>query len=219
MGDVKRNHRHTPEMARRADSDSEETYRKILRAAEEEVALTEPRDAISLRKVAQRAELTLGTVQYYFANKALLLEACLNGYYERLSLEVSQLVMVPPSEMDSDAWIAHVVRMLWRFISRERPLFELRVQMVSKKGGLPAQRVPLADKLFQAGAEALAKRVDRPVERLRPGIQAGVAIMMRFLTMSESEKEMVLRGLDPEKDLETLCEEYIVDALTLLVFA
>ncbi len=70
-------------MARRAGSNSEETWEKLVAAARE--ALTEGGvGALSLRGVAREAGHRLGTLQYYFPTRDDLVEAVLGEQYRRL---------------------------------------------------------------------------------------------------------------------------------------
>ena len=64
-------------MARRAHGDSAETFDAIVGAAKQVLA-EQGANELSLRRVAQVAGLSLGTVQYYFSSKDKLVETCLD---------------------------------------------------------------------------------------------------------------------------------------------
>ena len=74
-------------MARPAHASSEDTYDAILDVALAIVRESGP-DACSLREVARRADVSTGTIQYYFENRAGLLEACLDHLYVWVAREV-----------------------------------------------------------------------------------------------------------------------------------
>ena len=78
-------------MARPVDADSAHTYDSIVRAALDVLNDVGLPEKLSMRKVASAAEVSPGTIQYYFGSKTDLLEACLDGYYQRLTLLAGQL--------------------------------------------------------------------------------------------------------------------------------
>ena len=78
-------------ISRPVDADSAKTYDAIVEATLRVLERVGP-EQVSMRKVASEADCSLGTLQYYFVSKSELLEACLDGYYERLSQVAPQLL-------------------------------------------------------------------------------------------------------------------------------
>ena len=74
----------TGSMARRANKDCADTFDLIVRASTQ-VLRDEGATELSLRRVAAEANLSLGTVQYYFPTKSKLIETCLAQEAESLT--------------------------------------------------------------------------------------------------------------------------------------
>ena len=200
-------------MARPPDADSAETYERILAAARDEVRATVPRNGISMRRVAERAEVSLGTLQYYFDNKAGLLEACLDGYYERLGALGRELMVHAANDPERDARdiIMHAVRSFFRFIQEEQALIELRLVTNALRGELHPQRQEhFMGQVIGAGAKTLAPKVALGETELRLSIQSLVSMLIRMALLSEGERESLTDQTGP--DAEAAIEAHVVAA-------
>ncbi|MEM9074419.1 MAG: TetR/AcrR family transcriptional regulator [Myxococcota bacterium] len=194
-------------MARPRDADSAKTYERIVAAALEEVRASTPRNAISMRKVAERAELSLGTIQYYFERKEDLLEACLNGFYERLGQVAVRVIQetasgsVPAGRPTTE----NAVRTFYRFVCEEHALIELRLVTNAMRGELHPQRQPdfLGDIIGEA-ARAAAKHVQVDELDTRMATQAISSTLVRFALMSESERRFLTGKDTSDEEFEEL---------------
>lgn len=205
-------------MARPPDADSAETYERILAAARDEVRSTVPRNGISMRRVAERADVSLGTLQYYFDNKAGLLEACLDGYYERLGALGSELLAHAASGPDGGVTglIEHAVRSFYRFVQAEEALIELRLITNALRGELHPQRQDrFMGQVIGAAAKALAPQVALDEAELRLSIQSLVSMLIRMALLSEGERES-LTGQTGE-DAQAAVEAHVVAAAVRLL--
>lgn len=200
-------------MARPKDADSEVTYEAIIEAALDEIRSTMPRDAISLRKVAARAGLTMGAVQYYFQSKDALLEACLDGYHERLTRLGGVLAIrgLQASDEELSTIVCDAAIELWRFVQGERFLLELRVTIASRNGGLPEVRVrTVVERGLRGVAQDLARRLGRPESEIFLALRAFEAMIVRMTVMSSEERERVMQS--EERDAQEVFEVFVRDA-------
>ncbi|MEM9187733.1 MAG: TetR family transcriptional regulator [Myxococcota bacterium] len=204
-------------MARPKDADSAATFDSIIVAALEVLAEADSPSKLSVRKVAARAEVSLGTIQYYFPTKDSLLEACLDGYYERLALLGQKIVAGATSPAaDKAAYIEASVRELYRFVRRERVAVGLRMATNTTKGQLhPQRQAEFMGSAIQAAATALTPFVDIEELDVRLSIQAMASILVRMALMSDTEIQH-LTDLDGEEARNAI-EDYVVRAAKRLV--
>ncbi len=204
-------------MARPKDADSAETMAKILEAA---LAILreqgEPKPP-ALRSVARRADVSLGTIRYYFDTKDELLEACLDGYYERLAALGMELVGASVDATDGRKLIEETTRTLFRFIYEERSLVQLRVATNSVRGELhPRRQRDFMGAFIQEAGKAMARFVEVDELDARLSIQAVSTMVVRFALLSDSEREW-LTGVDDPDAARQEVEDFVVRASRRLV--
>src|SRR5690606_2144803 len=122
----------------------------------------QPRNAISMRAVAERAGVSLGTLQYYFVSKDALLEACLEGYYERLGVLVAEVFAYTSAHADKPIreLVRHAMLEHYRFVCRERALVELRLITNALRGELhPQRQAQYMVQVFGNAAKVISPRV------------------------------------------------------------
>ena len=197
-------------MARPVDADSAHTYDSIVRAALDvlnEVGLPEK---LSMRKVASAAEVSPGTIQYYFGSKTDLLEACLDGYYQRLTLLAGQLGGSMQGRQGSE-FVEYVARTLFRFARRERALIKLRMATNAQRGELHPQRQPeFLGAMIVEAAKSFAPHITVDQLHARLAIQSMSSIMARMALLTDSELEC-LTDRTGEEGWDTV-EEFVVPA-------
>ena len=179
-------------MVRPVDADSVATFEQIVTAALEELAECKTPADLSMRKVAERAGLSKSAIHYYFGSRVELLEACLDGYYERLStMALRNLDLVRGASSGRDV-IELCTRAVIRFVRAEKPLVALRLSLNAELGELHPRRQErfLRDQIKQA-ADQLAHFVKVPVDEMRLAIQAVGSIIVRFVMMQPNELELV----------------------------
>lgn len=203
-------------MARAKDADSEQTFRTIVDTTLEmlqEAGTETP----SLREVAQRAKLSLGTIHYYFDNKEELLEACLDGYYARL-VKLGQELATQTSEQGlvGREMVEHVARSLYRFVCQERALVAVRIRTNARRGELHPRRQPdFMGAIIEQAATILGPHIEVDALDARLSVQALSTTMVRFALLSDEELTWVT-GLQGAAAREVL-EDYIVRAARRLV--
>lgn len=195
-------------MPRPVDADSAATFDRIVSAALEILEETVPRHSISMRRVAERAGVSLGTLQYYFETKERLLEACLDGYYRELAVHAQQLLAdfaagpVPAGETA----IRGAVASMYRFIKRHRALIELRLTTNAMRGELaPERQAEFMGKVIREAADVLAPHVEIEREELRPTIQLLATSIIRMALLSPGER-IALTGSDDDETLAAFVE-------------
>ncbi len=205
-------------MVRPRDADSAESYDGIVAAALAELRETRPRNAISMRRVAERAGVSLGAVQYYFENKETLLEACLDDYYGRLVATANRLVqdLAGGDLAPGEATIAHVMRTLYRFVREEEALIELRLITNALRGELHPRRQPeYMSTLIAQAARTLLPHVTVSELDVRLAVQMMAYSAIRMALMSESERQAVA-GLEGA-EADAVIEDFVVRAACRMV--
>jgi AcrR family transcriptional regulator len=198
-------------MARPKDADSAETMSRILDAALAELRDQGEPTPPTLRSVARRADVSLGTIRYYFDTKDELLEACLDGYYNRLGTLSTQLLASAVGATDGRKLIEDTVRALYRFIRAERGLVALRLATNSSRGELhPRRQRDFMGTFIREAANALAPFVEVDHDDTRLSIQALSSVIVRFALLSDSERS-VLTDVEGEAG-EVKIEEFVVRA-------
>ncbi|MCA9618652.1 MAG: TetR/AcrR family transcriptional regulator [Myxococcales bacterium] len=174
-------------MGRPKDADSAQTFERILAATLSLLTDQVEPKLPSLRAVAKRADVSLGTIQYYFDSKDQLLEACLDGYHERLGALGASLIG-EVGRLEGRALVEHAIGELYRFARRERGLLRLRVASTVAQGELPPSRQrDFMGALAEQGARFLEPHVEVAGLDARLAIHAMSAMIVRFALMSDSE--------------------------------
>ncbi|MCA9630429.1 MAG: TetR/AcrR family transcriptional regulator [Myxococcales bacterium] len=120
------------------NADPAATQQAILNAALSIVSESGP-SALSLRGVARKANLSTGTVSYYFSSLDALCEACLDGHYDRMrEIALKHMQRLPESTPAAVAEMA--TRELYRFAILERPILLLQLSRLAEHGGHTDQR-------------------------------------------------------------------------------
>lgn len=138
-------------MSRPTDANSEATYDAILAVALD-ILREEGPEACSLRSVARRAEVSTGTIQYYFENRAGLLEACLDHLYVWVAREVLAELECIGRTGDVLASLERITRKAFAYTRQNQELVRMRYVTTMERGSLPNQRLvrqllPLLDKV------------------------------------------------------------------------
>lgn len=187
-------------MSRPKDSDSEQVHRRLLAAAKQLLEAGGPR-AVTLRKVASEAKLTVGTVSYYFGNREELLEAVLDEPYRALAALQQQLVSGVDAEKDSAAYIEHCVRTTYRFALDWKGAFRLNVLTILDRGIMHPRRqrtvhLPFLDfaSLRFAGLTGIAP------DQMRMIVQSTVFMVIRYALLHDDEVHDIL-ALPPATSL------------------
>ena len=197
-------------MARPTDADSAATYDSIVSATLELLDELGSADSVSLRKVASRAEVSLGTIQYYFENKDTLLEACLDGYYARLTKVVNDLIRWKTNGTLTGApLLDHASRELYRWARRERGLLALRMSTNAQRGELHERRQSqFMGTLISQVVAALAEHITIPEHEARIAIQFLATSLTRAVLFSDAEVEVLTDSTGDEA--RTRIEDFFV---------
>lgn len=189
-------------MARPPDADSAKTYDQILAAALAEIAETDPPTKVSVRKVAERAGVSLGTLQYYFQKKDDLLEACLDDYYQRLrglAKELMQTAVTSDPPLAGRAFVEPAVRAFHRFTRENRGLLHLRLITNVINGELPERRRnSMLGQQLGSAVKLIAPGVGIPTEDIALTVQLFAIGLSRVALMSDDERELLMGSTDDD---------------------
>ncbi|MFK7985647.1 MAG: TetR/AcrR family transcriptional regulator [Sandaracinaceae bacterium] len=203
-------------MPRPKDADSEKTYDRIVQAARELVNEQDTPDALSLRQVSTRAEVSLGTIQYYFESKEGLLEACLDAYYERLQA-LGQTLAGLSATLEGRAMVEEAARQAYRFSRAEVAMMRLRRSTSARRGELhPRRQAPFLGEVLQFGAQMLAPHAQVEGHDLKLSIQTMAMVVSRMAGLSDDEVQHLVGHGDIEQGRRDI-EEFVVRAARRLV--
>lgn len=183
-------------MTRPKNADSEETWQKIVDAALEVMANDE-NDGIdvSLRDVATRAGVSLGTIHYYFATREALFEACLDGHYAGLDALVQELggEVARSEPKPNRALLESCLRRIHRFALQQRPRLRLRAATNAARGFLhPERQMRVRGPYLDGFAALLEPRVDVDRESVRKVIQSMTYLVTQYVLLTDPELEQIV---------------------------
>lgn len=193
-------------MARIKNSNSEETVRRILAAFAELVAESSPKDSFSVRQVAERAELSPGTVTYYFPTKDALIAAGMEPHGERLRSTIDALIAGADEQEDL---LGHMAVTMFRFAVRERHYLELKDLLIRKKHPLSAALLAEAQELNETGARELSKRLNIPEPQVMATVWSIQAWVTKMILMDEGFADRFLGENADESQLESMVTDFI----------
>lgn len=170
------------------DADSEQTHGRIMEAAR---ALLHERgpDAVSLRGVARRAKMSVGTVSYYFSSREELVETCLDDHYQRLIAIASRHLDDLAAGKALEQVIRDAARELYFFAFADRALIRLQLVTNAERGGLRPERLQgIHGKLLRTISVRAGPLLAAPRPWLT--IQTLVYAVARFATASSDERRL-----------------------------
>lgn len=185
-------------MARPPNADSSRTIDNIVSSALALLDESRRVEDLSLRQVAQRANVGLSTVQYYFATRDALLDACLEGYHQRL-VSLAEALVAELSASEIHVVIDKAVRAFYRFALRERTLIQLRVSTtLTHREARTRARDELGAGIIRRAGDALAPQMGVTVSEARFAVHAMSALIVRSALASEVELKTLTDAGTPE---------------------
>ena len=194
-------------MPRPKDADSAVTYDRILQTATQLIE-REGVAAMTLRRVANESDQSLGAINYYFESRGGLLEACLEQPYAWMSdLVTDALARIAGGGSWQDE-VSSFVRTLFREARGHRSLIRSRLLTTMKAGALPPGRLerellPALDKI------ATALGGSKAVVELRLAAHSLELIVIRY-ALHTDEECMAITGSDELEPALALMEDHLV---------
>lgn len=209
-------------MARPRDASSAETWHRIVSAAREELACdgeASGANDLSLRQVARRSGVSLGTIHYYFETREALLEACLDVYYESLRDLATDLAtqLGAATRENGREVIANGLRRMYRFGHAERAHLKLRALTNSRRGHLHPQRdAHERGPYLEAFSQIIVRLVDVDASAVRMTFQTMSFVIMQYVLLTDAEIEQIV-GAGGEAGRQAI-EDHVVTVGCRLVF-
>jgi AcrR family transcriptional regulator len=174
-------------MARPSGVDAEQTRQRLLDVAIELFAAQG--DATSLRDVARAAELSVGTVQHHFTNKAGLKEAVIEATFDELApLQAALMGAAVQTPRDPASVLERVVIAGFTFIREHLTAARLMMRDALDAGvGHVRSRHEFMGPLLDNGSVVVAGMADIPVERARFALLTLNHLIIRFALASDDE--------------------------------
>ncbi|MDC0742401.1 TetR/AcrR family transcriptional regulator [Polyangium mundeleinium] len=179
-------------MVRPKDACSEETWNRIVAAARQELMESDECEVdVSVRQVATRAGVSLGTIHYYFPTKESLLEACLDAYYARFGALVVELAPLT-TQPDARFGIEQAARRIYGFAVSERHSLKLRARLNAELGQLEPQRARhVRGPMLDAFASLLGNMGGLGVTEARLTIQTMTGLIMHLALLADADLEQI----------------------------
>jgi AcrR family transcriptional regulator len=175
-------------VARPVDADSAQTWNRIIAATLELLDGGADVARLSTRKVAERAGLSPGTLQYYFATKDDLFEACLEQHYERLSALAAEMIAATTAAETSDDVVEGAARRMYRFVRAERAFISIRVLTNATRRELhPARQPEFLGTFLRQVAQVLSAHVGIAELDVRLSLLSLSGIYQRLALLTEDE--------------------------------
>jgi AcrR family transcriptional regulator len=195
-------------VARPRNADAEATRRRILDSACAVLASDGPQ-AMSLRAVARRAQVSPAVVHHYFGDRSGLADACMDSAYAGLH----ELALRLRVELDGGERLETVIerslRTGFRYAREHRPVVQLLLATVIDSGQLDAARRDETQRPFlNAAAAHLATRVALDEVELRLRLKTVVMAAARYAVMNDEELRGIVGG--QERDLAARVEHHLV---------
>ena len=184
------------------DADSLRSYEGIVAAATALLETCDRPTQLTLRDVARKADVSLGTIAYYFENKDTLLEACLDGYYERLDTLASELV-VELRGVDLATFVDRATRRFFAFARSERGNVRLRLAINAAAGELPQSRHhDFLEAWPRRAADLLHAMLGCDPVSVRFTVQSLAYLVARFSVATDAELRAMLGFVPSASELE-----------------
>lgn len=181
-------------MSRPKDADSAQTYERIVAAARSRL---EERgiDALTMRLVARDAQVSTGTLTYYFEDRDALLEACFSEVYRALTRVANDCLARLGQEPAIDI-AERGTKEIWAIARQHRELARARLLSNMQRGTISVARMrrnllpalDYAEKIFPHLAPAQA----------RLGVHSLTLTVLRYAVASEEELALLGLGDGPE---------------------
>lgn len=201
-------------MSRPKDADPKETRQRILESACDLLATSE---VFSLRAVARKADVSIGTLQYHFADKLELTDACIDTVYDtfkNLAPTLGARLATATSQRDL---IAEAVRFGFEYSRAHQPFIRILEIAVIKNGGLDLTRHHTTQLPFlSAATQLLGGDSTVPTHEMQLRLNSVVVLIGRYAILSD-EALAAMFEQQPGRSLLESVEEHLVNlAVTLL---
>ncbi|MAQ18483.1 MAG: hypothetical protein CMN30_27250 [Sandaracinus sp.] len=143
-----------------------DTHDKILEAAQQLVE-EQGRHSLSFRKVAERAGVSVGSVQYYFSAMEQLVDALTDPWHEGLDRILRETMVALPAAEDRQELLVEMCLRIHRLAVEHRELLLTRHLDTLQRGELLARRRQPAFRALEQGAKMAAALVGGDPERWR----------------------------------------------------
>lgn len=196
-------------------SDDPLTRRAILVAATEKFA-AESFSRVTLRAVAKRAGVGLGTIHHYFSSKQELYDACFDDFLTEVHRVQEEMIKEAKESGESPAQIfERAVRVWFRFLCERRPVLRLSLKPLIETGR--RDRRAQAELRLLKQAELLVTGIlGVSGSDARLLVQTLVHMLGRYALVDPVHLAAVVDVDDPKKAEDEVCE-FLVRACRILV--
>jgi AcrR family transcriptional regulator len=159
----------------------------ILDAAKRILA-TEGALAVTFRRVSREANLSTGTIGYYFSDRAQMLEACLDDHHAQADDELRRLQEKVAAGASLRDVIEEGVLTAYRTLREDREALRLRRITALERGELdPSRRAGSLRPMLQVFAQLGKQEVQGSDQRARLVAQSIIFTVTRYALLNDAE--------------------------------
>lgn len=196
------------DMARPKDADPAATRRHILQCACDLLANSD--EAFSLRAVARSADVSIGALQYHFADKQTLIDACIDTVYDTFKELAPTMGAKLASAKSSEEFLDQAVRFGFRYSRENQPFIRILEASIVKNGGLDLTRHKSVQEPFlRAASQLLAANVSNPPGDMELRLNSVVTLIGRYAILQESALASMFTPIEGQTVIEAV-EEHLV---------
>jgi AcrR family transcriptional regulator len=202
-------------MARPKDADPKETRERVLRCACD--LLSEADGTFSLRAVARKAEVSIGTLQYHFVDKQSLVDACIDTVYLTFNELAPTFVSQLGTSTDTGEFVGNAVRFGFTYARQNQPFIRILEASIVQNGGLDMARNKATQQPFLENISSLLGNL-LPVgeQEIRLRLNSIILLIGRYSIMEESA---LLDIFTPEEGKSVIgtAEDHLVSLAKILL--
>jgi AcrR family transcriptional regulator len=204
-------------MGRPANTDPAETRARIREGAAAlfaELGLA----GASMRAVAARAGVTIGTVHHHFGDKEGLYRACVEAMYDELALLRGELTEIPAAGGTLGDGVAEAVRRSFRFCCAHREAVRLATRDAVDRGEMdPKRRATLLLPALAEVAPMLATLTGKEPGEMRLVLRSVTFLAVRYAITAPAELAAVVGRPTPRTRADRAALEARIEAHLVVV--
>lgn len=204
-------------MGRPTDTNSSETYARILESART-IVERDGMEALSFRQTARAAGVGLGTVRYHFETQEALLEACLDLYHEGLVDLQRVLGAEVISAASPQEAIPSCIGLVFDFLEKNTEFARMRTIITTQQGGpSKARHAHFRGPFLDVVSTALRSIPGNSGRDMRLVADAANRLISSYAVCSEQDACEVT-GLSDPKEARYRLREFASEVCLQLVF-
>lgn len=156
-------------------------------AASRTILQQEGASGLSFRKVSKRAGVSVGTIAYYFPDRAALVEACLDAHHDWVADELARLVGLRSAGASLEEVVKEAVQSAFRAMVSDQETLRLRRIRALEEGELDQRRRSHSLRPALDAVAALWTAQGASADEARLCCQSMIFLVTRYALLSDDE--------------------------------